>query len=65
MSEESSLEFASFQQVLALFLSAEVVLLIDIVMSAFWVPVGVTHVVFVGQVLLWSPHLLGAVWVLL
>lgn len=65
MSKESSLEFASFQQVLALFLSAEVVLLIDIVMGAFWVPVGVTHVVFVGQVFLWSPHLLGAVWVLL
>lgn len=34
-------------------------------MSSFWIPIRITHVIFVGQVFLWSPHFFRAMRILL
>jgi len=41
-----------------------VVPVVDIVVGILRVPGWITHFVLFGQVLLWSPHILAAVWVL-
>ena len=42
----------------------EVVAIIDVVVGIAWVPVRIAHGIFVGKILLWSPHLFRAVRIL-
>ena len=46
-------------------LSLEVWLVVDVVVSILWVPVWITHLILLKEILLWSPLLGAAVWVLL
>jgi hypothetical protein len=47
----------------ALGLSLEVLLVVDIVVRVFWIPVGVTELILFKQVFLGTPHFFAAVWV--
>jgi len=53
-----------FSEGLAVFRSVEIVLAINVVVGVFGVPVRVTHLVLLKQVLLGAPHVFGTVRVL-
>lgn len=60
-----SVELAVLSEVLLAVGTCVVFFLVDVVVGALWIPFGVAQLVIFLEVLLWSPHLLGAVWVLL
>lgn len=45
--------------------SGVVALIVNVVVSIFWVPVWITELLFLTKIFLWSPDLSGAMWVLL
>ena len=50
---------------LGVVISLLIFLVVNVEVSIIGVPFWVTHLIFLDEVFLWTPHILAAVWVLL